>query len=165
MTGHPEPSTDNTNLELTGQSLEESLTRLSTEQIRFISARLNAKNDKEAARLIGLSPNTVYSWSGEAKAIIHRAQRTYLQNAILAAQAVLQRHVLEAALVKIQALQGHPEGQDKLKQDAATEILDRMLGKPRQSVDVIGHGEGNGEGDVVPKTYVTISPDMWDEKS
>jgi len=40
-----------------------------------------------------------------------------------------------------------------------------MLGKPRQSVDVIGHGEGNGEGDVVPKTYVTISPDMWDEKS
>jgi len=98
MTGHPEPGADITS---PTQSLEESLTRLSTEQIRFISARLNAKNDKEAAKLIGLSPNTVYSWSGEAKAIIHRAQRAYLQNAILAAQAVLQRHVLEAALVKV----------------------------------------------------------------
>jgi len=54
MTGHPEPGADITS---PTQSLEESLTRLSTEQIRFISARLNAKNDKEAARLIGLSPN------------------------------------------------------------------------------------------------------------
>jgi len=40
-----------------------------------------------------------------------------------------------------------------------------MLGKPRQSVDVIGHaGANGGDGDVVPKTYVTISPDMWDSQ-
>jgi hypothetical protein len=50
---------------------------------------------------------------------------------------ILEDSVEEAAQIKIAGLKARDE---RIKQSASTEILDRMLGKPKQSIEHTGEG-------------------------
>lgn len=143
------------------QRLIDLVSRLSVSQLQFVAARLGARNDRDAATKIGLSANTVYAWPKADKAVIGEVQQLMHSEAAVVAAAYLQRHVLDAAMLKVAAMQRSDDVQaddaGRMAQAAATEILDRVLGKPRQQVEVSGDGDA-----FVPKMYVTVSPDMWD---
>lgn len=127
---------------------------LSATQIRFCISRVDCSSDKDAADAIGISARTAYAWPSGTKETIRRVVTTMQVDAVRSARLLLERHVLEAASVKLQALRGDVfEGHE---QAASTEILDRVLGKPKGSVEVQGDG-------IVPKMYVSVSPDMWDD--
>jgi len=134
--------------------VSEAMAGLTTSQLMFAAARVNFSNDKETAESLNISPKTVYGWSRQTKKAIAVIQRAYLIDAITASKEVLNRYALRAALIKVEGLLGSNE--DSTQQAAASEILDRVLGKPRQSVEVKGEA-------VAPKTYITVSPDMWDD--
>lgn len=141
------------------ERLGQLVSTLTAEQIRFVSARLNTKNDREAAQAIGLASSTVYNWSKTEKETINAVRKLILEHAALTALAYFKRYALEAAILKVQAMLGDKNAHDKFIQDAATEVLDRVLGKPRQMVEVSSESDS-----LAPKMYVTVSPDMWDDE-
>lgn len=111
-----------------------------------------AKSNKEAAEKVGINPNTVSNWSRPVRDAIETVGLRYRLDAATAARLVLEGAALQAALIKIQALDDIEE-----RQKASTEILDRVLGKARQTV------EHKGE-NLAPKTYVGWSPDEWGDQ-
>lgn len=102
-------------------------------QWRFIAARLKTRTDKEAAESIGIRPKIPTQWSNkpEINAYLLKVQ----QDAAKKAEQLLEAHLFEAAMVKVSALQSEDE---KIRQSAATEILDRNLGKPKQRQELSG---------------------------
>lgn len=98
--------------------------QLTDVQRRFLIARTQHPSKHQAALSIGLQPDTVYHWGpliNEALALI---QAQILQTAVIQLSQVVAR----AALIKTQGLD---LADPRLQQQVATEILDRVLGKPR----------------------------------
>jgi len=117
--------------------LRDLLRQLSVDQIRFVAARQHCSSDAEAANQIGVKPNTVYGWPETVK----RAAKLMQFDGVIAAAEVLRQHVVDAAMVKIDGL---TLDDDRLRQSVATEILDRVLGKAIETVDVQSKGEKVG---------------------
>lgn len=103
------------------------LAGLSETQRRFVIAFLagGAKTIEEGARLAGISPSTVYAWKDSARilSIVDEIRRVPEQWAM----ALMANAVVKAVQVKIEALDSESE---IIRQRAASEILDRVLGKP-----------------------------------
>ena len=108
--------------------------RLTVDQLRFVTARFNCSTDKDAAREIGVSPDTVTYWK-RSGAPIDEAVKLLAFDGIIMAREILRRSVAEAAAIKRAGLQSKNE---KIRQDASTEIMDRELGKPTQRVESKG---------------------------
>jgi len=155
-TRSPNTRSQNTNLpkSVIDEDLTDIFTQLTVEQARFVVARLDSRSDREAAEKIGVAPRTVYNWPPETRALIKQAIDCYLSNVTAAALGLLRSAVLKATLIKVEDLDADDA---RIRQDAATEILDRVLGRPRLAVDLDG-------GPIEVKGYVTISPDQWDEE-
>lgn len=136
------------------KTTEEAISRLSTDKLKFASARVLEKDDKSAAIAIGISPQTAYNWPAEDKEVIRYIVANYTTDATSSAVALLKQHLLDAAIIKVSALKSLDE---KEKQAAATEILDRMLGRSRQAIDVKTNQP-------TIKAYVGWSPDEWDDE-
>lgn len=128
----------------TSQNLEKSTSetgfaelwqRMSHNQRRFAVAMLDATTKKEAALAIGLEPNTVYGWNGEVdQAVAYMQQQT--RDAVLG---IIEANAVKAAMVKAAGL----DSQDEIRrQDAASELLDRYLGRPFQRTELTGAGGG-----------------------
>jgi len=105
--------------------------KLDHNQRRFAVAMLDSKSKKEAAEAIDLKPNTVYGWNGEVDAVVAMMQEQQ-REAVLE---ILENEAVKAAMVKVAGLDSLDEIR---RQDAATEILDRVLGKPTQRNEVTG---------------------------
>ncbi len=104
---------------------------LTHNQQRFAVAMLGCATKKEGAALVGLEPNTVYGWNGAVDAAIE-----FMRNhAALAALGIVRANATKAAMVKAAGLDSSDE---KIRQDVATEILDRNLGKPTQRQEHTG---------------------------
>lgn len=84
---------------------------------------------KEAAESIGIEASSAYTYNG----IISEAVSLIRKDRELAALTILGMALPEAAMTKYEGLQS---GNEHIRQNAATEILDRHLGKPGASVDV-----------------------------
>ena len=115
--------------------------QLTLTQIRFMTARLETETDKEAAQVIGIDPNTVKNWNRTpAKALIEEGLRLMVHDGVVTAREILRRNLAKAAAVKVSGLDSDNE---KIRQDAATEIIDRAgdVGKPSQKVDQNNSGE------------------------
>jgi hypothetical protein len=95
-------------------------------------ARLVARTDKEAAKRVGVHPTTVSRWDN--KADLDLAVNLLLKEPREAALAILTEAVIDAATIKVEGL---AKGG---KQQAATEILDRVLGRPMQRQELTGKG-------------------------
>ena len=97
----------------------EALKTLTPQQLDFVAARLNAKNDKEAAESIGVSPDVVYSWHNKEQ--VNLAVKFGKVDGVLLAREKLRRLVYVAARV----LEEEMEDGRKRRLEAAKEVLDR----------------------------------------
>ncbi len=104
---------------------------------------LECKTKKEAARLIDIKPDTVYHWNGLVDEALVLA-RVDIQSASVG--------ILEAASSKAAAVKtaGLDSDNERIRQDSASEILDRNLGKPTQRQEITGK-----DGDAIPIKYIT----------
>lgn len=103
------------------------------EQARWVLWRLVCKSDQEAAKKVGIHRTTVSRW--ENKADLDAAVLRLLASPTEAVMAILHDAAIEAARVKVEGLKSRSES---VKQGAATEILDRNIGKPKQSHEITG---------------------------
>jgi len=102
--------------------------QLTIDQLRFVTARMNVSTDKEAAAAIGVSPDIVSYWKKQGYPI-DEAVKLLIHDGLVLSRTILRRSVAEAAAVKRAGLYSDDE---KVRQSAATEVLDRELGKAMQ---------------------------------
>lgn len=102
--------------------------------MRFIIARLECDTDKAAAERIGFHPSTVATWA--ERHLIREAMTLIAQQAVSGARAILERNAVKAAMVKVAGLDEADDA--RLRQNVATEIIDRTLGKPKERLDIGG---------------------------
>ena len=132
--------------------LDEIKKTLTPDQLRYLYERVLCRTDAEAARNVGISPNTVYSWNENTP--IQEAVNLLLDDGLQVSLDIMRRNLARAAKVKVAGLDSKKE---VIKQAAATEILDRFHGRPKQSIDA------TVTADVTVKGYMVVSPDDWDE--
>jgi len=114
--------------------LEKVLSRLTMDQIRFVVARQETLSDKEAAEAIGMKPKAISNWKQNGVPL-DDASRLMAISILESAHHILERNVMEAALVKIAGLRSE---NDVIRQKVATELLDRIMGKPLQKQEITG---------------------------
>jgi hypothetical protein len=125
--------TNQSRLNDTYSELEATLARLSIDQVRFVVARGEVSTDKDAAAMIGVSPATVKRWKMEG-APIDDVLRLMALDGVVTARHILRRNVAKAAAVKAAGLD---DPDSKVRQAAASEILDRELGGAVQKVEAV----------------------------
>jgi hypothetical protein len=112
--------------------IDELLEQCSPEQVKWVLRRLTSKTDAEAAKAIGISPETVSRWKQTAP--LDEAVSLLLKDSVAGAQRILQQALQDAAQVTVDAL--HDKGA-RNGLPAAKEIMDRA-GMPtvqKQGVD------------------------------
>jgi hypothetical protein len=109
------------------QKLSDLLKRLSAVQLDYVRMRMECNTATEAANALGIGRDTVYHWPAEVEQAIVLAK----MDSVMMAQEILRRSTPEAAEVKCSGMRSRDE---KIRQASATEILDRQLGKPMQSM-------------------------------
>lgn len=110
---------------------------LNIEQRKWVLARLLVTSDAKAAREVGIDPATVSRWPNKAE--LTQIVETLLSDPIRRVVEELREALPEASRVKREGLKSRNEG---IRQDAASEIFDRVLGKPMQPTEVSGKGGG-----------------------
>ena len=136
----------------TSKQLNEIWSQLSRNQRRFVVAMQECATKKEAAGMIGLDPQTIYKWPSIVDDAI-TAFSDDVENSVLH---VMKSYASKAVMVKGDGLDSEDE---KLRQSVATEIIDRVLGKPTQRQE---HTGADG-GPIAVKGYSQVSPDDWDD--
>ena len=109
--------------------------QLNHNQQRFAIAMIGSATKKEAAESVGIKPNTTYGWNGIVDEVVS-IMRTYSADTALA---ILENEVPKAAMIKALGLDSDNE---RIRQDSASEILDRNLGKPTQRQELTGADGG-----------------------
>lgn len=128
--------------------LVELLPQLTINQLRYLAICRDFPSKGEAAEAIGMKPNTIYKWPS----IVDEAEMLMAGDGVLVAREIRRRAVPKAMAVKVAALDSDNE---KIRQDAATEIIEWELGKAQNNVDITSAGKEL-------KGYVMVSPDDWD---
>jgi transposase-like protein len=123
---------------------------LNERQIEAISFKLlNPKATyAEISKELDIPEQTLANWR-----LCQLAERVK-QNKLQATIDFMERLSIKAARVLEDQLDNEDE---RVRQTAAKDILDRFMGKPKQSVD----NNLSGGIEVVQKLYVSISPDNW----
>jgi len=111
--------------------LQELLKLFTPEQLNYIAVRPFVRWDKDAAKQIGVAAETVSRW--ENKGEIDEAVSLMLNDGVLTAKEILGRSLAKAAIEITQELDHKSVA---VRHKAATEILDRQLGKPGQKLDL-----------------------------
>ena len=116
--------------------LRQLLRNLTTEQVRYVQARLDTSSDREAARVAGVSEQAPYKWR-YAGVPIDEAVSLLAADGVSLALEMRHRALTKAMQVKIDGLE---ERDRRLRQAVATEILEAELGKATQRHEVSGKG-------------------------
>jgi hypothetical protein len=96
--------------------------RLTPLQRQFVVARTVYPNKRQAALSLGIRPNTAYKWGS----LVDEAHALYLADTLSALRDGLQQLGALALLAKGEALQ---DPDPRIRQQVATEVLDRIIGK------------------------------------
>jgi len=131
----------------TSERFSELWQALSHNQRRFAVAMLECNTKAEGACAIGLKPNTVYGWGNTVDEIID----LLIGDAKETAVGILTGALHKAVMVKVA---GMDDDEPRVRQDAASEIIDRVLGRASQSLALTGKGGG-------PIEMVGISLTEW----
>lgn len=126
---------------------EEIWAKLNHNQRRFVIAMQECSTKAEAAKAVGMEPNTVYSWPN----IVDEAVALLNQDIKNAAIDILASGAAKAAMIKLAGLDSSDED---MRQKVASEVLDRILGKAMSSMDVTTGGEP-----LPPATVTIFIPD------
>ena len=132
MTDQKQPNHTYEAPQATIDNLDAMLSCLSLDEIRFLVARSEVTTDKEAARIIGLSPSTVKGWPMERKELIRGALRLMAEDGLITALHLRRRSLAKAMAVKVKGLEAED---DRLRQSVATEIIEWELGRAAQPIE------------------------------
>ena len=109
---------------------------LDAREIDYVKARANAKSNRQALKDAKLSQGWLSN--RDADDLFNRAM-AFKTNVAFRAQLILEEAVEEAARIKASGLRSRDE---RIKQSASTEILDRHFGKPPQKQEIVGKEGG-----------------------
>ena len=129
------------------------LDKLSDNRLSYVMARSTVNNDAQGYRNAGISRATFYTWPIEERDALNELAQRIKRETVARAIMTIQDAADEAAKVKVAGLK---ERDARVRQAAASEILDRTVGKAADKVDVTSGGEKI-------KGYAIVSPDMWDK--
>jgi len=119
--------------------LRTELDQLEDQRLDYVMARSRVNSDAQGYRDANIPKATFYSWAeDERKRLNDLAQRVKREVATRALM-ILQEAAEQAAKVKVEGLKNR---NDNIKQAAASEILDRIIGKPTQRQEVTGKDGG-----------------------
>lgn len=141
MSRNPSEATENS----TSERFSELWQALNHNQRRFAVAMLESSTKAEAAEAIDIKPDTVYRWGDEVDECID----LMIGNAKDSAVGMLTSALHKAVMVK---LAGMDEDDPRIRQDAASEIIDRILGKATQRLEASGPDGGPMEVQTVELT-------------
>ena len=113
--------------------LLEVLPKLTKDQLRFVVAMQECPTKKEAAEQIEIEPDTVYRWPD----IVDDAIKLIALDSTESARVMRKKSLAKAMAVKLAGLDSDDE---KVRQTAATEIIEWELGKARQGIELGGEG-------------------------
>jgi len=102
---------------------------LDSREVDYVQARANAKSDSEALRMCGFSRGWLNSHD---KDNLNDRAMAFKTDNVLKAQIILDQALELAAKIKVDGLQSRNE---RIKQDSASEIMDRRMGKATQNVN------------------------------
>lgn len=103
--------------------------------IAYVLARSEVLSDKSGYEGAGISRSGFYKWPKKDRDYLNKLARELKTETALKAKLILSDNTQKAAEVKVEGLNAKNE---HVKQSAATEILDRMLGKPTQRREISG---------------------------
>jgi len=127
------PST--TTEQSTSERFSELWQALNHNQRRFAVAMLECNTKAEGADAIGLKPDTVYRWGKAVDVVID----LLIRDATTSAVGILTSALHKAVMVKIA---GMDDDDTRVRQDAASEIIDRVLGRASQPLEHTGKDGG-----------------------
>ena len=113
-------------------------------KIQYVFARCKTTSNNKAVEDAGFSQSTFYGWPQEEREYLNSLAMRLKTEAGLRAMLILQEAAEDAARVKVGGLKSRKE---HIQQSSATEILDRVRGKPTQHIDQ--KTEHSGEIDVI----------------
>ena len=120
------------------QKLED-LKALNRERFDYVLARSRLSTIAASLAEINKSDAWYYRFSEEERAYLEQLATELHYERKVQAEQILDQAVVDAALVKVEGLRSRREN---IKQEAATEILDRNLGKPKQPTELTGKDGG-----------------------
>jgi len=115
--------------------LEEILKDLTPEQLKYISIRPHVKYDYQAAEKMDIARETVGRW--ENKPLVDEAVKLMLLDGVIVAGEILRRSLSQAAQELANELE---HKRVDIRHKAATQILDRQMGKAAQPMEHTGKG-------------------------
>lgn len=119
--------------------LRTELDQLTDQRLDYVMARSRVNSDAHALRDAGLSKSTFYGWTLEERAALNELAQRVKREAALRALMVIQDAAETAAEIKVSGLKSRNE---HIKQDVATEILDRIIGKSINKTEISGESGG-----------------------
>lgn len=114
------------------QELQEIWSDLRPKQKQWVAAMQQAGTMGEAAKEVGLKPGTIYQWPEKVRV---RAVNLYADATAELAMQELEEALTEAAMVKTKEVR-NPGSTERSQQAAASDIMDRVMGKPTQKQDI-----------------------------
>lgn len=121
--------------EITDVVFADMWSKLNHNQRRYAIAMLESPTKKEAAELVGIEPNTAYKWGDDVNRVVDFMRA----NIEVSAMGIILNVASKAAAVKSSGLDSDNEG---IRQGVASEILDRVMGKPKQRSELTGADGG-----------------------
>ena len=121
-------------------NLRTELDHLEDARLEYVMARSKVNSDAQAIRQSGVPKATFYSWSKEERDNLNELAQKIKRNITLRMIAKLEEAGEDAVDALLTTLKSRNES---VKQKAAVEVMDRILGKPTQSVktDLTSGGE------------------------
>jgi len=120
-------------------SIRDELEKLEDKHLSYVTERSRVSSDADGYRNAGISKNTYYGWPNEVRDHLNDLAQRMKREAALKIHMILEEHAEEAATVKVDGLKSRKE---HIKQAVATEIMDRLAGKPTQRQEVSGPDNG-----------------------
>ena len=120
--------------------LSTELALLTDQRLDYVMARSKVNSDRKAIIESGVNRNTFYSWPVDEREKLNGLAQRIKREAATRALIVIQDAAEEAARVKVSGLKSRNE---HIKQDASTEILDRIVGKAANKTEITGKDGGD----------------------
>ncbi len=119
-------------------NLRAELEQLEDNRLAYVVARSKVNSDRQGYLDAGIAKASFYTWSTEERKKLNDIAQRLKRETATRALMILQDAAEQAAIVKTKGLENRDE---RIKQAAATEILDRTIGKTKDRIDVTSGGE------------------------
>jgi hypothetical protein len=119
--------------------LRTELDNLEERRLAYVVARSKCFKDADALKEIGLSRNTFYKWDVSEREKLNELAQRFKRETAMRVLMNLQEHAEEASLVVAGLMKSR---NDNIRLKSAQDILDRIVGKASQPVELTGKDGG-----------------------